>query len=58
MEIVTGKSDNFSPEKAREIRHNNFMGQGESALCNFAECTPMPKGVENPEKEELRYKGQ
>ena len=36
------------------IRHNNFMGQGESVLCNFAERAPMPKGIENPEKEELR----
>ena len=39
---------------ARELRHNNFMGQGESVLCNFAERAPMPKGIENPEKEELR----
>ena len=23
-------------KKARELRHNNFMGQGESVLCNFA----------------------
>ena len=30
------------------------MGQGESILCNFAERAPMPKGIENPEKEELR----
>ena len=42
-------------EKERELRHNNFMGQGESVLCNFAECAPMPKGIENPEKEELSY---
>ena len=40
---------------ARELRHNNFMGQGESVFCNFAERAPMPKGIENPEKEELRY---
>ena len=40
-------------ERARELRHNNFMGQGESVLCNFAEHAPMPKGIENPEKEEL-----
>ena len=33
----------------------NFMGQGESVLCNFAERAPMPKGIENPEKEELSY---
>ena len=39
-------------KKARELRHNNFMG--ESVLCNFAERAPMPKGIENPEKEELR----
>ena len=42
-------------KKAREIRRNNFMGQGERDLCNFAERAPMPKGIENPEKEELRY---
>ena len=41
-------------KKARELRHNNFMGQGESVLCNFAERVPMRKGIENPEKEELR----
>ena len=41
-------------KKARELRHNDFMGQGESVLCNFAECAPMPKGIENPEKEELK----
>ena len=41
-------------KKAREPRHNNFMGQGESVLCNFAERAPMPKEIENPEKEELR----
>ena len=40
-------------KKAREIRHNSFMGQGESVLCNVAERAPMPKGIENPEKEEL-----
>ena len=42
-------------KKARELRHNNFKGQGESVLYNFAERAPMPKGIENPEKEELRY---
>ena len=45
-------------KRARELRHNNFMGQGESVLCNFAERAPMPKGIENPEKEELRCLGQ
>ena len=45
----------LSAKNARELRHN-FMGQGESGvLCNFAERAPMPKGIENPEKEELRY---
>ena len=39
-------------KKARELRHNNFMDQGESVL--FAERAPIPKGIENPEKEELR----
>ena len=35
--------------KARELRQNNFMGQGESVLCSFAERAPMPnyKGIEN-----------
>lgn len=41
-------------KKARELRPNNFMGQGESVLCNCAERTSIPKGIENPEKEELR----
>ena len=45
-------------KKARELCHNNFMGQGESVLCNFAERAPMPKGIENPEKEELRCQRQ
>ena len=43
-------------KKARELRHNNFMGQGESVLCNFAERAPMPKGIENPQKKELNVK--
>ena len=42
-------------KKARELCYNNFMGQGESVLCNFAERAPMPNGIENTEKEELRY---
>ena len=41
-------------KKARELRHNNFMGQGESVFCNFAERAPMRKGIESPEKEKLR----
>ena len=47
-------------KKARELPHNNFMGLGKSVLCNFAERTPMTKakGIENPEKEELRCPGQ
>ena len=44
----------LSAKKTRELRHNNFMGQGESVLCNFAERAPMPEGIENPEKEQLR----
>ena len=39
---------------AWELRHNNFMDQGESVLCNFAERAPMPTEIENPEKDELR----
>ena len=31
----------FICKKARELRHNNFMGQGESVLCNFAERAAM-----------------
>ena len=42
-------------KRARELRHNHFMGRGESVLCNFAERAPMPGGIENPEKEELTY---
>ena len=42
-------------KKARELHHNNFMGQGESVLRNFVEHAPMLKGIENPEKEELAY---
>ena len=45
-------------KKARELRHNNFVGQGESVLCDFAERAPMPKRIENPEKEEIRRQGQ
>ena len=41
-------------KKARDLRHNNFVGQGESVPCNFSERAPMPKRIENPEKEELR----
>ena len=44
----------LSAKKERKLRHSNIMGQGESVLCNFAERAPMPKGIENPEKEELR----
>ena len=41
-------------KKAKELRNNNFIGQGESVIFNFAEHALMPKGIENPEKEELR----
>ena len=41
-------------KKARELLRNNFMGQGESFLCNFSERALMPKRIENPEKKELR----
>ena len=33
----------------------SWVNKGESVFCNFAERAPMPKGIENPEKEELRY---
>ena len=45
-----------SAKKARELRYNNFMGQGESVLCNFVECAPMPKGIENPRRRNLDVK--
>ena len=38
-------------KKAKERHHNNFMGQGESVLCKFPERAPMPKEIENPEKD-------
>ena len=44
----------FLRRKAKELRHNNIMGQGESVLCNFTERAPVRKGIENPEKKELR----
>ena len=43
-------------KKARELRHNNFMGQGESVLCNFAERVPMPKGSRTPRRRNLDVK--
>ena len=43
-------------KKARELRHNNFMGQGEGVLCNFAERAPMPKGIEIPRRRNLDVK--
>ena len=38
-------------KKARELRHNNGVGR----KCPLQERAPMLKGIENPEKEELRY---
>ena len=43
-------------KKARELRHNYFMDQGESVLYNFAERAPMPKGIENPRRRNLDVK--
>ena len=43
-------------KKARELRHNNFMGQGESVLCNFAERAPMPKGSRTPRRRNVDVK--
>ena len=37
--------------KARELRHNNFMGQGESVTCNFAE-----RGSRTPRRRNLDIK--
>ena len=31
-----------------------IVGQGESVLCNFAKRAPIPKRIDNPEKEELK----
>ena len=42
-------------KKARELRHNNLMGQGESILCNFAERVPMPKGSRTPRRKPLDH---
>ena len=53
-EIPLKISRAFICKKARELRHNNLMRQGKSVLCNFAERAPMPKGIEDPEKGELR----
>ena len=46
----------LSAKKARELRHNNFMDQGESVLCKFAEHAPMRKGIENPRMRNLDVK--
>ena len=43
-------------KKARELRHNNFMGLGESVLCNFAERVPMPEGSRTPRRRNLDVK--
>ena len=43
-------------KKARELRHNNFMGQGENVLCNFSERAPMPKGSRTPRRRNLNVK--
>ena len=45
----------LSAKKKESYTPKRFQGKGESVLCNFAECAPMPKGIENPEKEERRY---
>ena len=41
-------------KNSRELRLNDFMGQGESVLGKFVERAPKPKGIENLKKEELR----
>ena len=43
-------------KKARELRHNNFMGHSESVICNFAERASMLKGIENPRRRNLDIK--
>ena len=44
-------------KKARELCHNNIMGQRKSFLCNFAEHASMPKGIEKPRRRNLDAKG-
>ena len=55
-EIPLKISRAFVCKKARELRHSNFMGHGESVLFNFAERAPMPKGIENPRWRNLDVK--
>ena len=44
-------------KKARELRHNNFMGQGETVLCNFAERALLClKGSRTPRRRNLDVK--
>ena len=43
-------------KKARELRHNNFMGQGDSVLCNFAERAPCLRGSRTPRRRNLDVK--
>ena len=52
-EIPLKISQAIIPEKARQLC-NNFMGQG--VLCNFAECTPMLKGIQKPRRRILYIK--
>ena len=42
-EILLKISRAINCKKVRELRHNNFMDQGECVLCNFAERSPMPR---------------
>ena len=43
--------------KARELRHNNFMGQGESVLRNFAEGIEIClRGSRTPRRRNLDVK--
>ena len=42
-------------KKSKRATPQHFTGQGEGRQCNFGKRALMPKGIKNPEKEELRY---
>ena len=43
-------------KKARELRHNNFMGQGESVLCNLRSAFLCLRGSRTPRRRNLDVK--
>ena len=44
----------LSPKKHESYATTISWVRAKSVLCNFAKRAPMPKGIENPKKEELR----